>query len=145
MYMPTCPFKEPNKKPMALLKLEPKTHNSLSATTAIRPSFRALKRLIIHFNGCLEFINMDDIEYIQADSNYSTIHLVSGSTKTISKTLKKLMPSLDSTFIRTHKSYIVNLKHIKAYKAKDSEIQMQSNDLVYVSRVNKSLMKEIFV
>lgn len=128
---------------MAILKLKPDTNNH-TATNYVRPSFKDLKRVILHTNGCIEIIEMKDIEYIKADGNYSVIHLVNGTKKIVTKTLKSIIPSLDETFIRTHKSYVVNMRYIKRYNTKDSEIQMKSDDSVHVSRTKKQLLKELF-
>lgn len=60
-------------------------------------------------------ILLDDILWIQADHGYSDLMLKNGETMTVSFNLtfvgKDLPPS---TFMRIHKSYIVNLKHVEA-------------------------------
>ena len=108
-----------------------------------KPSFNKLQRLVVHQDGCIRLINFEHIEYIKADSNYCHIHLINHERLLISKTLKGLLEDLDNTFIRTHKSYIANMRHMAIYNIKDSLLRMSSGAYVTVSRTNKSLVKDL--
>jgi two-component system LytT family response regulator len=67
----------------------------------------------------IEFINPDDIVYIEGDNNYSNIHMKNGNKLVISKTLAYVEPKLsDYPFLRIHKSHIINLKYIAKYVKK---------------------------
>ena len=110
-----------------------------------RPNLKTLKRLVIRQEGYIRLINFEQIEYIKADRNYSFIHLVGGKKILVSKTLKSIVAGLDNTFIKTHKSYIINIRHMDTYVLKDSHISMSSGDLVPVSRSNKSKIKNILI
>lgn len=60
---------------------------------------------------------------LQADSNYTIIHMNNMQKLVISKTLKDFEELLDQTqFARIHKSYIVNLRYIKEYSTTDGGI-----------------------
>lgn len=73
--------------------------------------------------GGINFIEVDDIVSLQADSNYTIIHLKTMQKLVITKTLKDFEDLLDQTqFARIHKSYIVNLKYIKEYSTMDGGI-----------------------
>ena len=70
--------------------------------------------------GGIAFIEVSDIVSLQADSNYTIIHMTNMQKMVITKTLKEFESLLDSTyFFRIHKSYIVNLSHIKEYSSSD--------------------------
>lgn len=70
--------------------------------------------------GGITFIEVSDIVSLQADSNYTIIHMTNMQKMVITKTLKEFESLLDSTyFFRIHKSYIVNLSHIKEYSSSD--------------------------
>ena len=72
------------------------------------------------------FIKVKDICYIEADSCYSKIILNTGNEKIISKTLKKWEEILpQNEFIRIHRSYLLNINHIK-------EIKKRKNGTYYV-------------
>ncbi len=56
---------------------------------------------------------LDDILWIKADKSYSCIHLKGGKTMTISSNLASVeerLPAVD--FLRIHRSYLVNLRHV---------------------------------
>lgn len=71
------------------------------------------KRIAYRENRHLKFIQKDDvlgIEYIGRDSH---IHLIDGRCVKIQKPLVHLLQEIDDPyFIRSHKSYAVNLRHI---------------------------------
>lgn len=59
------------------------------------------------------FIHHQNILYIQADSNYSYIHRINNKRITATKTLKDIEAMLPETFMRVHKSYIINTNYIE--------------------------------
>ncbi|MEO8886219.1 MAG: LytTR family DNA-binding domain-containing protein [Mucilaginibacter sp.] len=78
--------------------------------------------------GSITFIDVDDIVSLQADSNYTIIHMKDMQKLVISKTLKDFEELLDENqFARIHKSYIVNLKYIKEYSTIDGGIVKMSD------------------
>ena len=63
-----------------------------------------------------EVLPIQEIIYCKADDNYTHIYL-EDSTKLVSKTLKHFDSLLaDKGFARIHKSYLVNVSHVTAYK-----------------------------
>ena len=83
----------------------------------------APKKIALPQLGGINFIEVEDIVSLQADSNYTIIHMKDMQKLVISKTLKDFEELLDaSQFVRIHKSYIVNLKHIKEYNTMDGGI-----------------------
>lgn len=60
-------------------------------------------------------VKISDIDYIESESEYLRLHLNSGEVVMTLLRLKNIEPILPtSDFMRIHRSYIVNLKHIKA-------------------------------
>ena len=57
-------------------------------------------------------IKYEDILYIEGLKEYVSFYLHDGKRIISLESLKKLEESLPNTFIRIHKSYIVNLKHV---------------------------------
>ena len=83
-------------------------------------------------------IPLADIEYIQADGSYCSFSVKKQKRILISKPLKEyeqLLPK--ENFIRTHKSYLVNINHVRHYNPTLGQIVMQNNDIILVSRRNK--------
>lgn len=78
------------------------------------------KKIALPQLGGINFIEVDDMVSLQADSNYTIIHMNNMQKLVISKTLKEFEELLDQTqFARIHKSYIVNLRYIKEYTTTD--------------------------
>lgn len=59
-------------------------------------------------------VKLDDIIYCEAERSYTIFHLEGKKTVTVSKSLIEYDNFLQETqFFRTHKSFLVNLNHIK--------------------------------
>lgn len=86
------------------------------------------KRIAIPQLGSICYIEIDNIVSLQADSNYTIIHMNTMQKLVFSKTLKEFEEMLDpKQFARIHKSYIVNLQHVKEYKSVDGGIVKMSD------------------
>lgn len=80
---------------------------------------------------------MDDIVYVEVNKRECEIHLVH-QTVTVNRTLRELSDELNEDFAQTHRSYLVNVKHINRLLKADAELS--NGDTVPVSR---RLAKEI--
>ncbi len=61
-------------------------------------------------------VKISDIDYVESESEYLRLHLNTGEVVTTLLRLKNIEPILTTNdFMRIHRSYIVNLKHIKAF------------------------------
>ncbi len=94
----------------------------------------------------IEFINPDDIIYIEGDNNYSNIHMLNGQKLVISKTLAYVEPKLANySFLRIHKSHIINLKYIAKYVKNDgSYVELENGKKLSVSRIKRTVLNELF-
>ncbi|MES2418771.1 MAG: LytTR family DNA-binding domain-containing protein [Bacteroidota bacterium] len=82
-----------------------------------------VKKIAVPQLGSIRFIALDEIVSLQADSNYTVIHLKNMQKLVISKTLKDFEDLLDDyQFVRIHKSYIVNLNYISEYSTIDGGV-----------------------
>jgi DNA-binding LytR/AlgR family response regulator len=62
-------------------------------------------------------VNPAEVLFLKADVNYTEIFLQGGETLIVSKTLKELEKRfVPYDFFRTHKSFMVNLNHVKGYQ-----------------------------
>ncbi|MFT5215153.1 MAG: two-component system LytT family response regulator [Glaciecola sp.] len=99
----------------------------------------AKQKVTINADGKLIFININDILFVQSDGNYSTIYLKNNKKKVVTKKLKDINAILpQSSFFRTHNSYIVNLHKIKEYLKTEGYLIMESNHKIPVARQRKS-------
>lgn len=77
---------------------------------------RQNNNLIIQSADGKEFINMDDIIFIEIENKKSIIHSKHQKWY-IYKSLDQINTQLNDSFLRVHRSYIVNKKQIKKIKA----------------------------
>lgn len=84
----------------------------------------------------IELVSWDEIIYCKSDSNYCQLVLTDSRKIVASKTLRRFEEILpDTLFVRIHKSYLINIKHIKKYLRRDGgELLMINNDVLPVSR-----------
>jgi hypothetical protein len=87
----------------------------------------------------LQFIEVNDIIYLQAESNYTFIYLRFSTRLTVSKTLKdfeELMPS--QIFIRIHHSCLINKNHVQKYiRGEGGQVVMINGKTLDVARRKK--------
>ncbi|HLF65479.1 MAG TPA: LytTR family DNA-binding domain-containing protein [Saprospiraceae bacterium] len=97
-----------------------------------------------------QVVEIADIIYCEASSNYTNFHFTNRSMICASKPIHEYETLLeDSNFVRIHKSYVVNLEHVKEYlRGEGGSVVLTSGREVEVSRRKKELlmrrMKEHF-
>jgi len=88
------------------------------------------KKIILPELGNRRIIDLNHIIAIKADDTYAIIYLKNSKTLTISKTLKYFENLLenDSSFFRSHRSWMINLNYIEKVNKTDN-IVILKNDL----------------
>lgn len=96
------------------------------------------KIAVSHQNG-YDLIETNDILWLEAEINYTTIHLKSKRNVTVAKTLRIFEDSLDpNQFFRISRSAIVNIDHIiKLNKNNALSITLVDNSSIPVSEARK--------
>lgn len=91
------------------------------------------------------FINISEIMHLEADSNYTYIHVHDQEKYLASRTLKDFEDLLPpDLFFRPHHSHIINLNYIRKYlKADGGQIQLRNGEYVPVSRRKKQEFLEL--
>lgn len=75
-----------------------------------------IQKLTISEQFGFTVVNVEDIMYLQADSNYTIIHISGLKKIVVSRTLGEFEKMLDhSMFFRIHKSTILNIMYLKGY------------------------------
>jgi len=92
------------------------------------------------------FISINDILYCHAVGNYTEFRLADHKKIISSYNLGYYNELLsDQNFFRIHRSYLVNLQHIKMYKRSDGgTIVMNDGEEIEVSRNNKEAFLKLF-
>lgn len=86
-----------------------------------------------------EFIHVNDIVYLQSESNYTWVHLRSGTKHLLAKTLKDMSAMISfPQFFRAHQSYFVNLNHAKKYvRGQGGYLVLKDDTQIPVSRAHR--------
>jgi two-component system LytT family response regulator len=113
------------------------THRILDLLSQVKSEKQAVPefdtRLVIKTKGRIVFLNVDEIDWVEAAANYVRLNVGKESylfRETISGTSERLNPS---QFIRIHRSMIVNVRKIKEL------IPVNSGEYVVVLKSGKEL------
>ncbi len=115
---------------------------------APQPAATAEHKITVGHSRGTRVIDFSDIVYLQADKNYTVFHLRNGPGNTerfvVSKTLSDFEAAIPAdTFFRVHKSYIVNVVHVREHRNMDGGyIVMSNGDKVEVSRRRSTFFRQ---
>jgi two-component system LytT family response regulator len=112
----------------------------------LRSNQKGPDKLTIPTAEGLLFVNMSDILYCHAVGNYTEFHCVSRQKIVSSYTLGYYDELLTGhKFFRVHRSYLVNLSHIKMYKRSDGgSIVMNDDEEIEISRNHREAFLKLF-
>ena len=84
----------------------------------------------------LVLLKHEDILYLEANDSYTTLHLKDGKRSVSSKHIRVFETNLDpKIFFRIHKSYIINLAHLKGFSRTEGNMAILDTDaMIPVSR-----------
>lgn len=86
------------------------------------------------------------ILYLNLPDSYCQIFLPTENNRKyeleLSAQLDALEEQLGSRFVRTHRSYLVNQRHILSYDAGMMTVTLDDESVVYLSRAGKARLKE---
>src|SRR5688500_10823123 len=101
-------------------------------------------RLCLPTQKGFSIVKLEDILYAEAERSYTVFHFVDSRPIIISRPLydyEKLLT--DTSFMRIHKSYLVNLLHVKEYlRGEGGTIVMTNGTEIEVSRRKKEQFLE---
>lgn len=99
----------------------------------------ATMKLCIHDSKGFTVVYLSEIIYCEADSSYTIFCLENGKKIISAKTLSDYESILDSNyFIRIHRSYLININHVKEYKKGEGGFVVMSNKAeIEISRRKK--------
>lgn len=101
---------------------------------------------ILNGKQALKF-NRDDIHWVEAAGDYLFVHTNQGKSQLIRKTMKAMEEILGNEhFIRIHRSYIVNIDHVKKFgnnKYREKIVTLKNDQQLSVSRRFKSRVSAV--
>lgn len=99
------------------------------------------KKIVLQTSETIFVVKQEDIIYLQAEGSYTKIFTTTHGTLTITKKLLDFeYLEIDGPFFRTHRSFIVNLNHIKKVDKKDFVLIMSNEAAVYLAQDKKNLL-----
>ena len=74
----------------------------------------APERIVVRESGRVYFVDIDDVEWVEAAGNYVALHVAGGKSHLVHETMNAIEARLDAArFVRIHRSTIVRLDRIK--------------------------------
>lgn len=105
--------------------------------------------IIIKVDGQNTIIKLTDIVYVESFGHYVSIYTVDKKEYTVKIGINKFVEELDNSFVIPHRSYIVNLKFVKAITKNiiilddSKEIPMAKNNYESVNKLFISYYKGV--
>jgi two-component system LytT family response regulator len=101
---------------------------------------KQLRRISIPTSEGLQFIQLEDIVYLEATDNYTNIYLSDNRKFLVSRTLKDFEDILPvETFVRIHHATIINKFYVEKYIRGDGgQVMMRNGKVLDVSKRKKS-------
>jgi len=100
------------------------------------------KRIALPTLEGIHMVDPENIVRLEADNNYTSIHLIDNRTIIVSKTLKEIDSMLDpSRYFRIHQSHTIDVQKIKMYqRGRGGSVTMKDGTLLPVSKNKKEAL-----
>ncbi len=112
----------------------------------LKENKKEVKRIAIPYKSDYAIVNIEDVICIEADRMYSVIYTSKSKKYTVAKKLsyyEKLLCERGS-FIRVHRSWIVNINEVNMYSKKEKEVTLKNQTKVSVSKTYKDSFETLF-
>lgn len=133
----------------ALKRVEHRVENKKDSPVDFDSIFNEIKvksgeKIKISTRSGFELINLSELISIEAQGTYSYGRLEGEKSIMITKPLKEMEAQLNrDLFFRTHRSYLINLDHIKRFESDKNQIVLTENILIPLSRRRLEKFKKI--
>ena len=88
-----------------------------------------IKKLVLKGMESYHVVRLKEIVACEAEGSYTTFVLDGGDRVTVSKNLKYNEALLPKNFLRCHRSFVVNMDHVKRYDKRDGGTIVMENGL----------------
>lgn len=100
------------------------------------------EHLVIKSGYNLHRVLFEEVLYIESYSEYVHYHLENGSKLTANQSLSKLVSSLPNSFLRVHRSYVVNGEKVSGLK--ERELQIDDHTIPISDSYYKEVKAKLF-
>lgn len=102
------------------------------------------RKIALPLSDGILLLALNDIVYLKAEGSYTQLYLTDGSKLLISKKLADLEHLCESgEFFRTHRSYMVNISHIKKIGRYDADVLMDNGHEISITNEKRAILLEI--
>lgn len=105
--------------------------NNFSEESSLRPISRQIS---IRHMGEIINVNIEKITLLEGNSNYTYIYTQTGEKYLLCRTLKTFSEVLSGDFIRIHKSFIINTRHVVSYSKDRRAFKMSCGNYAQISK-----------
>lgn len=129
-------------------RIEEARANKLELALELASERKSTSVVIVKASGKIEHIAIDQISYCAGADGYSEINLQSGREVLHGATLAELEQTLPKTFLRVHRSYLVNTACVKSLTrdpAGTGTLILTNGSLVPVSRRTMPLVRQALI
>jgi two-component system LytT family response regulator len=121
------------------------TERLMALVEQLRSPVLAGERLMVRAGGRVVFVELDQIDWVEAEGNYARLH-VAGESYLMRETMSNVLARLgDERFFRIHRSRIVNVARIKELRLAaggDYDVILDSGVRLGLSRLYKDALQE---
>lgn len=100
------------------------------------------KDLMVKQHNHFYFIPLDEIIFIERADRKAVIHTIDKKIE-LNEALTNLEEILDSRFVSSHRSYIINLQHLKQIKAAGQSYKAYFQNYLETAKVSKNKLAEL--
>ncbi|SNR15553.1 LytR/AlgR family response regulator transcription factor [Tenacibaculum jejuense] len=141
----TTEFNEAVLKVIESYKVDNFTEKSVEVSKEHFTNTSAKKRIILKTLENIFIVYEDDIFYCKSEGNYTTFYTQKNDRIVVSKPIKMMEELLSKDiFIRCHKSYLINKKHVIQYNKNGHLIINETHKVPVSSRRKDFIIQEIF-
>lgn len=132
-------------KPVFLDDFEEMIERYVLNQTELKKSVQEEATVVVNNNEGQHVIELNSVEFIEAAGAYCTLNLISSEKIMVSKPLKSFVTKFNEStgFLRTHKSFLVNLNCVSKLHYGENQIILKSGKIVHISRNQKSYVKKV--
>lgn len=138
-------------KPISYSDVEHVLKRTLQLFNSQRPqSFQKINeifrnRLAIPQSSGIEYLDLDEVLYVEADGSYCTIYLTKNRKKTVSRPLRFIEESIyNDLFIRVHRSYLINATYIRKWeKIQGGYLVLENQAHIPISKNGRAILSSI--
>ena len=129
-------------KAIKMITVQEEHQNNQKLINFLSSEIAQKNKLVVPTVKGVSFINQNEILFLEGYQGYTKIHLNSSEIVS-SYSLGKFEKQLNNQFFKCHKSYIVNLNHIKQFE-NEGYLILTNNFRLPISRINRKPFLSIF-